>query len=60
MGEWTIDPTGRTAILTVDGDNAKVSVSENSGSSITYTVKFRQGDYCGEYTFTQEGEEPAP
>lgn len=58
MGEWTINPTGRTATLTVEGNNAKVSVSENTGSSITYTVKFRQGDYCGEYTFTQEGTTP--
>lgn len=60
MGEWTIDPTGRTATLIVEGNNAKVSVSENNGSSITYTVKFRQGDYCGEYTFTQEGTTPTP
>ena len=58
MGEWTIDPTGKTATLTVEGNNAKVSVSENTGSSINYTVKFRQGDYCGEYTFTQEGTTP--
>lgn len=55
---WSIVPNDKFASIDQQG---KVTFrGTNTGNNIEYTVYYKEGEYCGKYTFTQKGESPAP
>ena len=59
-GKWSIDPTTGVTTSTTTNGELKLVFDERTTATQVYTVKYTEGDYCGQVTITQEREEPAP
>ena len=56
MGTWEIIPNDGVTATTIEGDNFNVLFGNRSNlQSQTYTIKYTDGDYCGQTTVTQPG-----
>lgn len=63
MGTWEIIPPDGVTATTIEGDKFNVVFGNRSNlQSQTYTIKYTDGDYCGQTTVTQPGgaQPPAP